>query len=143
MNVLRVLSIAAVVEAVSLLVLLVNLFTIHLAGVAAATGPIHGTAYLAVIASALLLPGASRTARFLAAVPGVGGGLALTLIARQPPPPISPTRSLSRRAGPAVALVVTGTSSVARQLAREHELRDERGSAVPKTDAPSVLPRSG
>ena len=81
---LRVLRVAAVAEAVSLLVLLVNLATVHLGPITSVTGPVHGTAYLIAIGSALLLPAASRTARLLALVPGVGGVLALRQIARRP-----------------------------------------------------------
>lgn len=81
---LRALQIAAVVEAVSLLVLLVNLATVHLGPITSVTGPVHGTAYLIAIGSALLLPAASRTARLLALVPGIGGALALRWIARHP-----------------------------------------------------------
>ncbi len=77
MSVLRALQVGAVVEALSLVVLLVNRFTVHLDPVTSITGPVHGTAYLVVIASTLLLPGAPRSARLLALVPGIGGGLAL------------------------------------------------------------------
>lgn len=78
----RALAVAAVVEAVSLVVLLVNRFTVHLDPVTSLAGPVHGTAYLVVIGAALLLPGASRTARLLALVPGIGGGLALRHLRR-------------------------------------------------------------
>ncbi|QJY50236.1 hypothetical protein [Pseudonocardia broussonetiae] len=73
----RLLAVAAVVEAVSLVVLLANRLTVHLDPVTSVTGPVHGTAYLVVIGAVLLVPGASRTARLLALVPGVGGALAL------------------------------------------------------------------
>jgi hypothetical protein len=39
---------AAAVEALSLLVLLLNLVTVHLRPITQLTGPVHGTAYLAV-----------------------------------------------------------------------------------------------
>jgi hypothetical protein len=77
------LRVAAVVEALSLVVLLVNRFTLHLDPVTSLTGPVHGTAYLVVIASVLLLPGVSRTARLLALVPGIGGALALRRVRRE------------------------------------------------------------
>lgn len=70
---------AAVVEPVSLLVLLGNLATAHASGVAAAVGPLHGSAYLVGI-GATWAAGCSRRARWLAWVPGVGALLA----ARQP-----------------------------------------------------------
>jgi hypothetical protein len=67
---------ASVVETGSLAVLLVNLVTVHHPLVASTTGPVHGFAYLATIAVALLLP-LSTGARLLTLVPGIGGLLAL------------------------------------------------------------------
>lgn len=71
------LRVAAVAEAVTLLALLVNLVSVHWRPITALGGPLHGTAYLAVIVTVLLLPGAPRAAKLLALVPGVGGWLAL------------------------------------------------------------------
>jgi hypothetical protein len=79
----RPLAVAAVVEALSLVVLLANRLTLQLDPVTSLTGPVHGTAYLVVIGAVLLLPGASRTARLLALVPGVGGALALRRVRRE------------------------------------------------------------
>ncbi len=79
---------AAAVEAGSLLVLLVNLATIHDDTVTSATGPVHGSAYLMVIAATLLVADAPRGARIAALVPGVGGYLALRRLPaplRRPP----------------------------------------------------------
>ena len=73
---LRRLRLASWAETVSLLVLLVNLATAHASAVASLMGPVHGTAYLATIAAAFLLPLPRRT-RLLTLVPGVGGLLAL------------------------------------------------------------------
>jgi hypothetical protein len=67
---------AAVIEAVSLLGLLINLGTAHRPGIAAALGPIHGTAYLITIALAWT-EGFPRRTRLLTLIPGVGGILAL------------------------------------------------------------------
>jgi hypothetical protein len=69
------LRIAARVEALSLLVLLINLATVHVAWVATLVGPLHGCAYLLVIG---VVPQTARNprARWLAVVPGVGGLLA-------------------------------------------------------------------
>lgn len=67
---------AAVVEASSLLLLVVNLATVHVPAVASLVGPVHGAAYLTVIATSLLAPAAGR-ARWRALVPGVGGLLAV------------------------------------------------------------------
>jgi Domain of unknown function (DUF3817) len=86
-NALRILVAAAVVEAVSLVVLLVNRFTAHLDPVTSVTGPVHGTAYLVVIFSTLLVAGAPRAARLLALVPGIGGWLALRRLRAEPAHP--------------------------------------------------------
>jgi hypothetical protein len=75
------LRIGARVEAVSLLVLLLNLATVHIAWIATLVGPLHGCAYLLVIGATL--QGTRNTrARWLAVVPGVGGLLAERKIAR-------------------------------------------------------------
>ncbi len=73
---LRWLTVASVVEAASLLVLVLNRASVHLPAVASAVGPLHGFAYLATIATAFLVPLATRS-RLLALVPGIGGLLAL------------------------------------------------------------------
>ncbi|MFD6431269.1 hypothetical protein [Streptomyces venezuelae] len=70
----RTLRIAAVVEAASLALLLANLLTVHARPLSGLLGPLHGTAYLVVIASTWMLPSASTAgARWRALVPGVGG----------------------------------------------------------------------
>jgi hypothetical protein len=72
------LRIAAGVEAVSLMVLMINLFTTHITAISSLIGPLHGTAYLAVITATLLTrPPASSGARWRAAIPAIGGLLAL------------------------------------------------------------------
>ncbi len=68
----RALRIAAGTEAVSLAVLLLNLVTVHADAVSATAGPVHGTAYLAVIATAWPVPRARRRSL----LPGIGGLLA-------------------------------------------------------------------
>lgn len=73
----RLLRIAAAVEALSLVVLLTNLATVHAEPVASLTGPIHGCAYLFVIIAAFRLPGLSRGTRLSSLVPGIGGLLVL------------------------------------------------------------------
>jgi len=86
----RILRIAATVEALSLTLLLLNLVTVHTEVITSLGGPVHGMAYLTTIlvvrlTPALAVPGA--TAR--AFVPGVGGLLALRRIGR--PAPLTPT----------------------------------------------------
>ena len=75
MTALRWLRVAAAVEAATVVVLFVNLATVHLPAVASILGPIHGTAYLAGIALAWS-GGLSRNARLLACIPAVGAWLA-------------------------------------------------------------------
>ena len=83
---LRWLRLASWAETVSLVVLLVNLGTVHVAAVASLMGPVHGCAYLATIATASLLPLPPR-ARWLTVVPGVGGLLALRRVSAASPAP--------------------------------------------------------
>ena len=73
---LRWLRLASWAETDSLLGLLGNLATAHVAALASLLGPVHGCAYLVTIATAFLLPLPRRT-RLLTLVPGVGGLLAL------------------------------------------------------------------
>ncbi|MFK4066073.1 hypothetical protein [Streptomyces sp. NPDC029674] len=90
---LRTLRIAAGAEAVSLVLLLTNLFTIHAGPLSSLLGPLHGTAYLVVIAATWMLPAVvpSDGTRWRALVPGAGGLLALRRIedrvraSRRPP----------------------------------------------------------
>ncbi|GGM37627.1 DUF3817 domain-containing protein [Dactylosporangium sucinum] len=81
---LTLLRIAAVVELVSLAVLLTNLATVHVPAVASLFGPIHGCSYLLVIGTALHLT-RSRSTTLLAAIPILGGLLALRRVRRQAP----------------------------------------------------------
>ncbi|MFD9035402.1 DUF3817 domain-containing protein [Streptomyces sp. NPDC059567] len=74
----RTLRIAAGVEAFSLVALLANLLTTHTPAVSSLVGPLHGTAYLVVFAATWQVSNAAMSGtRWAAAVPGVGGLLAL------------------------------------------------------------------
>jgi hypothetical protein len=74
----RALRIASGLEALSLAALLLNLATVHARAVTSVGGPVHGTAYLAVIVLTWLTPTAAAPgARWRALVPGVGGLLVL------------------------------------------------------------------
>ncbi|MEV0750441.1 hypothetical protein OG778_02415 [Streptomyces sp. NBC_00184] len=74
----RSLRAAAAVEALSLLVLLANVFTAHAGPVTSLCGPLHGTAYLAAIAMTWVAPAAASSgARWLALIPGLGAMFAL------------------------------------------------------------------
>ncbi len=81
----RLLRIAAVVEFVSLLALLINLATVHWEPVASLLGPTHGCAYLAVIGATWQMT-KSRKLRLFAFVPGIGGLLASERSRASPPP---------------------------------------------------------
>lgn len=82
----RVLRAAAVLEPVTLVLLLGNLATVHSAGVADVLGPLHGAVYLTVVLCLLLIEGAPTRARLLALVPGIGGLLAQHRLAGAPRP---------------------------------------------------------
>jgi hypothetical protein len=71
------LRIAAAVEAITVVLLFANLFTVHWSSAASLLGPTHGTAYLAVVIITLSTPGASTRSKVLAFVPGIGGYLVL------------------------------------------------------------------
>ncbi|MCI0384045.1 hypothetical protein LJ221_06485 [Streptomyces sp. CNQ085] len=82
----RILRIAAGAEAATLAVLLANLLTVHARPVTSLAGPLHGTAYLVVIAAAWQTTTAAG-ARWYALVPGIGGLLALRRLRETPAPP--------------------------------------------------------
>ena len=81
----RLLRVAALVEFVSLFLLLVNLATVHWPAVASLFGPVHGCAYLFVIGSTVHDCRAATT-RLLAIVPGVGGLLVIRRMRRAEAP---------------------------------------------------------
>ncbi|MCK2238653.1 MULTISPECIES: hypothetical protein [unclassified Crossiella] len=73
----RLLRYAALAEMITVAVLLLNLVTVHWRPVSALTGPLHGTAYLLVIAACLLRENTPPRTRLLALIPAIGGYLAL------------------------------------------------------------------
>lgn len=89
----RALRIAAAVELITLVALLANLFTVHTDAVTTLGGPVHGTAYLAVVvlAWATTPVRTDRGTRARAVVPGVGGLLVLRRLRgeRPPAPPVT------------------------------------------------------
>lgn len=78
----RFFRIAALVEFVSLIVLLANLATVHLRAVTSLVGPTHGFAYLVIVIATWRNGRASTAAKVTALLPGIGGFLVL----RQLPP---------------------------------------------------------
>ncbi|MFF4778024.1 DUF3817 domain-containing protein [Microtetraspora fusca] len=77
----RLLRIAAAAEVVTLVLMLANLFTVHVPEISSLLGPAHGCAYLFVVVGTLRHPGADGRAKLLALLPGVGGLLAERRIA--------------------------------------------------------------
>jgi hypothetical protein len=65
------------VELVTLLVLLVNLATVHLPAISSLCGPTHGCAYLFVVVATLRDPSATTAMKIMAWLPGIGGLLVL------------------------------------------------------------------
>jgi hypothetical protein len=80
---LRALEVLSVLELLSVGVLLVNLATVHVEGVASALGPTHGALYLAVAVTALLGQGLLPRTRVLALVPVLGGVFTLVNVRRE------------------------------------------------------------
>ncbi|MGW6781620.1 hypothetical protein [Streptomyces sp. NPDC054987] len=101
----RVLLVAARVEAASLALLLGNLLTVHAEAVASLGGPVHGTAYLVVILTAWRAT-AEPGVRWRACVPGLGGLLALRQLRRAaaapapPEGPVGPEGAWARKPSP-------------------------------------------
>jgi hypothetical protein len=77
----RLLRTAALVELASLVLLLINLATVHWAPVASLLGPVHGCAYLFVLGATVPATRDLRT-RLTAAVPGIGGLLVVRRLRR-------------------------------------------------------------
>lgn len=80
------LRVAAAAELASLTVLLVNLATLDVRSLAALFGPLHGCAWLYVIAATWQDRASVRRHTLLAAVPGIGGVLALRALPASPAP---------------------------------------------------------
>ncbi|MFF3277168.1 DUF3817 domain-containing protein [Streptomyces chrestomyceticus] len=73
---------AAHAELISLIVMLANVFTVHLKPISSLMGPTHGCAYLFVVIATWRLKQAPAAAKILAIIPGTGGLLALRQLAR-------------------------------------------------------------
>ncbi|MCX5387472.1 DUF3817 domain-containing protein [Streptomyces sp. NBC_00083] len=79
------LRIAAHAELISLIVMLTNLFTVHLGPVSSLMGPTHGCAYLFVVITTWRLKQTPAAPKVLSLIPGVGGLLALRQLDRGDP----------------------------------------------------------
>lgn len=80
---LRALEILSVLELLSIAVLLTNLMTVHIDGLASVLGPLHGALYLAVSVTALLGRDLQLRTRLLAVVPVLGGVFTLFNVRRE------------------------------------------------------------
>ena len=72
----RVLQFVGAVELSTLVLMLANLFTVHLPAISSILGPLHGLAYTATVLVAFLVRGGRHRVWLLALVPGIGGLLA-------------------------------------------------------------------
>jgi hypothetical protein len=79
------LRIAAFVELATLLLLLINLATVHWEPISSLVGPTHGCAYLLVVILTWRQPGAGPRTKATALLPGVGGLLVLRLLPAERP----------------------------------------------------------
>jgi hypothetical protein len=80
---LRVLEVLSVLELLSIAVLLGNLATVHIDGVAAVLGPVHGGLYLAVAVTAVLGRDLLLRSRLLALIPVLGGVFTLINVRKE------------------------------------------------------------
>lgn len=80
---LRTLEVLSVLELLSMAVLLINLVTAHVDGVASVLGPVHGALYLAVAVTALLGRDLLLRTRLLALVPVLGGVFTLINVRKE------------------------------------------------------------
>jgi hypothetical protein len=71
---------AAWVELISLSILLINMYTVHIDAITSICGPVHGCAYLIVVMVTLNRTVLPIRARLLALIPGVGGMLVVRRI---------------------------------------------------------------
>lgn len=70
------LHVIGVIECLTLLVLLANVFTAHRPEISSVVGPVHGLCYTAAIVAASLASGGRHRVWLLALIPGIGGLLA-------------------------------------------------------------------
>ncbi|MCO1597460.1 hypothetical protein M8C17_20115 [Micromonospora sp. RHAY321] len=72
----RVLQIVGTAELVTLVLMLMNVVTVHLPDVSRVLGPVHGLAYTATVITAILVMERRHRVWLLALIPGIGGLLA-------------------------------------------------------------------
>ncbi|MFK0402890.1 hypothetical protein ACIQTT_11215 [Microbacterium sp. NPDC090225] len=81
--VLRVLEVLSVLELLSIVVLSINLATVHIDGVASVLGPVHGALFLAVAVTALFARDLMLRTRLMALIPVAGGALTLVNVRKE------------------------------------------------------------
>ena len=82
----RLLTLLAATEFGSLVVLLVNLATVHVPGVATILGPLHGCAYVAAIIGTAMAARPKSLPTLLSVIPGIGATLAVAVLRRSAAP---------------------------------------------------------
>jgi hypothetical protein len=78
----RILRLTAAIESVTLLLLVLNLVTVHVAAIGSAIGPVHGAAYVTTLICAWLLRHRAIGIIWWALIPGIGGLLAVRSLTR-------------------------------------------------------------
>ncbi|GAA0930370.1 hypothetical protein [Pseudonocardia zijingensis] len=79
----RLLAVLAGIEFGTLVVLLANLATVHVAVVPTILGPLHGCAYLAAVVGTAVRAGLLSRPALLSVIPGVGATLAVAVLRRR------------------------------------------------------------
>jgi hypothetical protein len=72
----RILHVIGTVELATLVLMLLNVFTVHAPAISGTLGPLHGLAYTTTVITALLITKGRHRVWLLALVPGFGGLLA-------------------------------------------------------------------
>lgn len=80
----RILQIMGAVELATLVLMLLNLATVHVREVSQILGPVHGLAYTATVIAAVLVHGGAHRVWLRALIPGIGGLLASRAALDQP-----------------------------------------------------------
>ncbi|ORW58181.1 hypothetical protein B7435_03665 [Mycolicibacterium peregrinum] len=80
MNSRRTLHAIGSIELLTLILMLLNLATVHVPAISKVLGPLHGFVYTATVVAAILLMNGMRRVWLLALIPGIGGLLAARAI---------------------------------------------------------------
>lgn len=80
----RILHLVGGVELATLVLMLANLFTVHLPAVTRVLGPVHGLVYTGTVLAAALVMRGRHAVWLWALIPGVGGLLAARVASPEP-----------------------------------------------------------